>query len=202
MILNSNKHNINSLVDLTNHLAALSNSKPLVIVGIDGCGGAGKSTLARKLQQSLSGVTIVHKDDFHFQSHLIIKGERTTKPIGADLDWKRLREQVLEPLSKGRAGYYQRYDWPSDQLAEWHTVPVKGIIVIEGVYSTRPELRDYYDFTIWVDTPKETRLARGVERDGEASRDWWIHHWMVDEDFYIDKCKPYEKADLVVNGTQ
>ena len=36
---------------------------------------------------------------------------------------------------------YQRYDWGMNQLAEWIDQPAEGIILIDGVYSFRPELR-------------------------------------------------------------
>ena len=36
----------------------------VIIIGIDGCGGAGKSTLANKIKSNFSTVTIVHMDDF------------------------------------------------------------------------------------------------------------------------------------------
>jgi uridine kinase len=65
---------------------------------------------------------------------------------------------------------YQRYDWETDKLSEWHTVPAGGIVIIEGVYSIRKELEDKYDFKVWVDCPRKIRLSRGLERDGDCTR--------------------------------
>jgi uridine kinase len=86
-------------------------------------------------------------------------------------------------------------------LAQWHTVPVGGVVVIEGVYAIRRELAELYDFRVWVHCPRETRLARGLERDGEAARDRWVNNWMAAEDLYVEAHKPYEIADLVMDGT-
>ena len=171
-----------------------------LLIGIDGCAGSGKSTLARQLRADLQDVTIVHKDDFYLPSALIMKTAPTEKPIGADHDWNRLLNEVLAPLSQDIAGYYQRYDWDSDRLAEWHTVPVGEIVVIEGVYTLRQELADYFDLKVWVDCPRDKRLARGIERDGEGARDWWEKNWMVQEDSYVAAYKPFEKADLILSG--
>lgn len=169
-----------------------------LLVGIDGCGGSGKSTLANFLNEQCSNVTVVHMDDFYFPSDQIIKKPPTLKPIGADVDWKRVVKQVLEPISRNNEGHYQRYDWESDQLAEWHQVPISGIVIIEGVYSTRNELSNLYDFTIWVDCPRETRLSRGLERDGEEARGMWEDNWMISEDLYVKVHQPHHRAHLVV----
>ncbi|MFV8829773.1 uridine kinase family protein [Alkalihalobacterium sp. APHAB7] len=173
-----------------------------LLIGIDGCGGSGKSTLATKLKDHGSNITVVHMDDFYLPTSQIIKLSPEKKPIGADFDWKRVLNQVLEPLSNNQEGHYQRYDWEKDDLVEWHTVPIGGIVIVEGVYSIREELAAKYDLTIWVDCPRETRLLRGLERDGEEARDMWENNWMVSEDIYVIEQKPFERADLVVNGTK
>jgi len=137
-------------------------------------------------------------DDFYFPSDQIIHAPPTQKPVGADCDWKRVLNQVVDPISQDQKGYYQRYDWETDQLAEWHTVPLEGIVIVEGVYSTRNELSNLYDFTIWVDCPRETRLIRGIERDGEEARGIWEDNWMISEDMYMKKHRPHKRSDLVV----
>ena len=82
------------------------------LVGVDGPGASGKTTFARELAERL-GAAVVRADDFHLPS-----GERTDG-IGGEYDWRRLEADVLVPLSEGRGARYQRYDWPSDTLAEW-----------------------------------------------------------------------------------
>ncbi|MGG1850410.1 uridine kinase family protein [Bacillus wiedmannii] len=173
----------------------------LLIIGIDGCGGAGKSTLANKIKSKFSTVTIVHMDDFYLSSSQIINEHPTNKSIGADFDWKRLLQEVLDPISNGIEGCYKRYDWETDSLAETHTVPAIGIVIIEGVYATRQELAEMYDLKIWVNCPRETRIKRGIARDGETARDMWENNWMVAEDMYVESHKPHEFADFIIDGT-
>lgn len=36
-----------------------------------------------------------------------------------DFDWKRLLDQVLQPIIIDRDGHYQKYDWETDRLSEW-----------------------------------------------------------------------------------
>lgn len=147
----------------------------LFIVGIDGCGGAGKSRLATEVRVALASrgrdISVVPMDDFYLPSALR-NGTLALGAVGSAFDLQRLRDEVLAPLRAGQPARYQRYDWPSDALAECRDVP-NGIVIVEGVYSTRVELEQFYDLTVWVECPRPIRLARGIERDGEAARRKW-----------------------------
>lgn len=186
--------------DFINVINEKYKNQSTLLIGIDGCGGSGKSTFAHKLKEALSNATIVRKDDFYLPSSSIVNVHPSKKPIGADFDWQRLLNQVLEPIKDQKNGHYQRYDWETDKLAEWHAVPVDSIVIIEGVYSIRQELDDKYDFKVWVDCPREIRLSRGLERDGEGARGIWENNWMISEDIYVETHKPFNRADLVVSG--
>jgi uridine kinase len=148
-----------------------------------------------------SSIKLVAMGDFYLPSHLRLQSKAILKPIGADYDWRRMKEQVLKQLITNRAGYYPRYDWNTDRLADWQIVPVGGMVIIEGIYVLRKELADFYDYKIWVDCPREIRLARGIERDGESARETWESNWMVAEDKYVREQSPFERADLVVDGS-
>ena len=171
----------------------------LFIVGIDGCGGAGKSRLATEVRGALASrgrdISVVQMDDFYLPSALR-NGTLALSSIGSAFDWRRLRDEVLAPLTAGQPARFQRYDWPSDALAEWHGVP-HGLVIIEGVYSTRIELEQFYDLTVWVECPRSIRLARGIERDGEAARRKWEEEWMPAEDRYVTEQSPRTRADMI-----
>ncbi len=158
-----------------------------VFVGIDGLGGAGKSTLAQRLADEVEDTCLVHLDDF-------------ARPGVPGWEQARFEQQLAQPLRSGREGRYQRWDWDSDTGAEWHTVPVDSVVVVEGVSSTRTELSVPWSLTVWVDTPRDLRLARGVKRDGEALRAQWENVWMPEEDAYVDAQSPHLRADLVIRG--
>ncbi|MFS0862542.1 uridine kinase [Fredinandcohnia sp. 179-A 10B2 NHS] len=191
-----------SYQELADRILALPRKRNTLLIGVDGCGGSGKSTFGRKLKDSFEDATLIHFDDFYFPSSQIIKADPKEKPVGADFDWKRLMAQVILPLNENRAGNYQRYDWNTDSLAEWHQVPVGGVVIIEGISSTRNEMTDYYDYKVFVDTPREIRLARGLARDGEEARDMWEKNWMIAEELYVESHRPDLRADLVIDGTK
>ena len=56
------------------------------------------------------------------------------------------------------------------------------------------------DLRIWVDAPYETRLARGVARDGEESRRTWEEVWIPREERYVERDDPISAAHLIVDG--
>jgi uridine kinase len=168
-----------------------------ILVAVAGPGAAGKSTLARALQQlAPNEVTVIEFDDFYRPSFSPLPGVE----LGAGFEWQRLRNQVLEPLRAGRAARYQRYDWDADEMGAWIDVPPHGITIVEGIYSSRAELSHFYDFVIWVDAPADLRLQRGIERDGEEARERWLKEWIPDEEAFIAQDDPVSRADIRVSG--
>lgn len=79
-------------------------------------------------------------------------------------------------------------------------MPVGGIVIIEGNYSTRQELFDFYDFTFWIDAPHELRLERGLSRGGEDTRERWLTEWMPEEERYLVAEDPVRRVHLVLDG--
>lgn len=179
---------------LVHDLTRLKADRALLLVGVDGGGGSGKSTLAHILETSLPEASHVHIDDFYLPSAVRRRGT-----VDGFFDWKRLRRQVILPLLAGLPAAYERYDWPTDVLAETVTIPARGFVIVEGVSCTRPELRNAYDLRIWVEAPQELRLARGIGRDGEESTDNW-NYWMAVDAHYAETMKPWAHAHVVIDG--
>ncbi len=177
-----------ALPDVVERIKKIRRGKPgTVLVAIDGAGGAGKSAIAASIAGQIGNSCMICLDDF-------------ARPSALGWDQERFRRQVLNPLLAGQDACYQRWDWLTDSEAEWHRVPAGRVVIVEGVSSTRTGLGHCWDLTIWVDTPRSVRLARGIRRDGEAMQSQWIDVWMPEEDAYIAAQQPAERADLVVNG--
>jgi hypothetical protein len=71
---------------------------------------------------------------------------------------------------------------------------------VEGVYSLELSFRDPYDFTIFVDAPKEALMARAfsLENGGKS----WLDKWLEGEETYFVAQNPKLAANLVLDGTQ
>lgn len=162
---------------------------PITIIAIDGRAGSGKSTLARRLSGSLKA-QIISTDDF--------------ASFKNPLDWwPVLIEKVLEPIKQGKKtlSYERSQWWPEHKPEPVANKPVTPIIILEGVSTLRSEFRSYLTFTIWVETPREICLQRGLERDGQDKLAQW-EKWFADEDKYIARDQPQEYADVIVSGTK
>ena len=130
-------------------------------------------------------------------------------------DWERLREEVLVPLTRGLTARYRRYDWGRHRLGGWTEIEPEGLVVVEGVYSTRPELRDLFRFSIFVETGRDERTGRSMARaeaefgskaiDNVAARRadhrFWLQRWMAAEEWYDHHIDPKQWADVVLSGS-
>ena len=168
------------------------------LVGIDGPGGAGKSVLSASIARKDSCISVVPIDDFYVPRDNRVGGRDAVLTPWKNMEVSRLLREVLQPLNAGNEGSYRRYDWGSDALAERRVVPVDGTVLVEGVYALMPPLKDYYHLRMWIDCPRELRLARGLARDGQDALARWRDQWMPAEDRYASIQRPKDGADLVL----
>jgi phosphoribulokinase len=172
-----------------------------VAVGIDGPGGSGKSTFARDLADYLEvSVAIVQGDDFY--SDMPEEEKAKLSPEGgceSYFDWRRLRTEVLESVRGDVKDLrYQRYDWDNARMGNWIDILMPEVVIVEGVYTLRPQLRDLLDFSVYIRTGEGTR-ARRLTKRGENSNEW-IERWNAASNIYESKVKPWEDADLIIDG--
>lgn len=154
-------------------IAALTGPEP-VLVGIDGR-GPGVAALAAAL-----GATVVPLADFARSTadhaHDALDPQSTYELW---FDWQRLMSDVLDPLVLGQPARYAA----AGSGGEVVVVPT-GIVVVAGPFVLRPQLRGYFDLTVWVE-------GGAVDRPAELA---------AAEDWYRDNLRPAERADLVVSG--
>jgi len=169
-----------------------------LFVAIDGGAGAGKSMLARGIHDHLKSVSILRTDDFfrplNDYSNARLSAEKLYELY---FPWERMRDEALMPLHRGETAKYQRYDWSTDSLLDWVTIEPNEIVLIEGVYSSRPELRPMLDAIIFVEAPRAERLRRVLARDPNSLGDW-LTPWMSAEDWYLEHIRTRATADLIL----
>jgi uridine kinase len=184
----------------------------VLVVAIDGHGGAGKSTLAAAVAQA-TGAALVHTDDFFQQPATPAGGPAArdhSRPAQAGgpaagghsmaqyYDWRRIRAQAVQPLKAGRRATFRRFDWERGAgLDGAVTVAPAALIVLEGVFSAAPELSDLMDRSVLVDTPEQERLRRLRAR---VTPEEWDPDWLIAEQAYFGAIRPPSSFDLVVSG--
>lgn len=169
------------------------------MIAVDGYSAAGKSTFADALADVIPAI-VVRGDDFY---RVMDEGDRARlsppEGIAHYYDWERLRDEVLSAVVEGRPTTYRPYDWDTGQLAgRTVTVPAASTVVVEGLFVSRRELERYFDLSVLVEAPPETRRRRQLER-ADASE--WLRRWDAAERLFFERVRPRETFDIVADGT-
>ena len=180
------------------------------IIIVTGRPAAGKSTLASMLEQEVDSV-VVQSDDF-FSAH-IPDWEwdvRSVPERARDvLDWPRLRTDALEPLLASKTARWHPFDFAaglrsdgpyamSKHFVEKQAAPV---IILEGAYSSSPEISDLLDLAVLIDVPIFERHQRLDQREEDKQfLQRWHSLWDEVEEYYFTKVMPKSSFDLVVSG--
>jgi hypothetical protein len=160
------------------------------IVAVDGRGAGGKTTLAERIRATAPGTQVVHTDDIAW-AH--------SRFGWADL----MINGVLGPLHDRRSVHYQPPAWTRDRRSGCIEVPIDApLLIIEGVGASRREVTSLIDASIWVQSDLVEAQRRGILRDGgdaDAVRRW--HAWMAEELPFLATDRPWDRADIIVDGT-
>jgi uridine kinase len=164
--------------ELTAHILALQLNHP-TRVAVDGPDMAGKTVLADELAEEITKAgreTIrASADDFHRPSKQRYRRGRES-PEGYYHDAFNLEglvEVLLQPLGPAGDRSYRKaiFDWRTDKPVA--AAPGIGsddsVLIVDGVFLLRPELRIRWDFSIFVFASVGERLARSIVRDRESS---------------------------------
>lgn len=182
--------------DITNTILQSGSANKPILIGIEGFGGSGKTTLAEQLKDALRDAFIINIDDFIIKAKLA----EPSWDKGA-FDRERLERQVLIPATTGKDIAYQKLIWATDSLSEPVTVPTVSFLIVEGISSYHPDIAKYYDYKIWVDTPIELAKERGHARDGsnENAKHWDL--WAENDLKYQQKYHPESVADFTFDNS-
>ena len=142
----------------------------MLIIGIAGGTGSGKTTVVRKIVESLpdGSVAVIPQDSYYNdQSHLPLNVRKQTNFDHPDaFEWPLLAQQI-EDLKAGRSIEQPTYSYITcTRLAETVHVAPRDVIIVEGIMTHNDKkLRDQMDLKIFVDAEPDERLLRVIVRD-------------------------------------
>jgi len=142
----------------------------MLVIGIAGGTGSGKTTVVNKIIQSLpSGeVAVLPQDSYYRDSSHIPVGERSKINFDepAAIEWELLERQLIE-LKEGKTVEMPTYSYLTcTRQAETVTVEPHDVVIVEGILIlTQPRLRDLLDIKVFVDADADERLIRVISRD-------------------------------------
>ena len=142
----------------------------MLIIGIAGGTGSGKTTVVNKIIASLPAgeVAVMPQDSYYKDSSYIPPAERSKINFDepAAIEWSLLVEQ-LKQLKEGKSIEMPTYSYLTcTRQAETVTVKPADVVIVEGILVlTDPVLRSMLDVKVFVDADADDRLIRVIARD-------------------------------------
>ncbi len=141
----------------------------ILVIGIAGGTGSGKTTLMKNLLERFSGhVTVLSHDNYYRRHDDLTFEERCAinydEPAALETD---LMTRHLGALRRGEAIDCPVYDFAQHNRSdEVLRIEPRKVIIVEGILIfTDPRLRELMDIKIFVDTDADVRLCRRIKRD-------------------------------------
>jgi len=141
----------------------------VMVIGIAGGTGSGKTTITRKLMQRFGHeVSVIYHDNYYKAHHNMPYEERAKlnydQPDAFDTD--QLIEAV-RALKKGRSVVCPVYDYSiHDRSEKTITVKPARVIIVEGILIfENKELCSLMDIKVFVDADADVRILRRIVRD-------------------------------------
>jgi uridine kinase len=142
----------------------------VLIIGIAGGSGSGKTTVASTVAEALAGddVAIIEHDSY-YRDHpdLSIEERAALNFDHPDAFETELLVEHLKALRAGQSIEKPQYDFAAHRRIG-ATTRVEGckVIVVEGILVlVAPELRQLFDLKLFVDTDADLRFIRRLQRD-------------------------------------
>lgn len=202
----------NLLCLLASEIEALLDGS-IVKVGIDGVDGAGKTWFANELAERIGAAPVIRAsvDSFHNPRAVrYARGKDSPEGFFEDsFNYALLKEVLLDPLEPGGSRHFKRgaFDhWTDEPIgADVEIAPIPSVLLFDGIFVHRPELREYWDYSIFLHVSTEESVRRCNARigalDAPGDPEDPIHRRYVrGQEIYLRRCEPRSRATRVINN--
>ena len=199
---------------LAERIEAVSIDHP-VRVAIDGVDCAGKTTIADELAPLLqgSGRSVIRAsiDGFHMPRAVRYRnGESPSGYYSDSFDYAALSRAILDPLGPCGTREYRTatfdYAIDAERSSPVETADVDAILLFDGVFLLRPELKEYWDFSVFIHLTFPTVLVRSATRDAASlgGAEQAVHRYRTryipGQILYLSEATPHLLADIVIQN--
>lgn len=180
----------------------------MLVIGIAGGSGSGKTTVVRSLVERLEEkVTVIPQDSYYKDSSHLTEEEKRNQNFDHpdSIDFELLCSQ-LSDLKNGKTVEQPVYSYITCSRSKTEIVRVEpsDVIIVEGILIfTCPELRDQMDIKLFVDADDDDRLMRVMSRDivkRGKTVDWVIERYTKTvKPMYLQFIEPSKRyADIII----
>ena len=188
---------LSPLVEKLSNLLSAHPDHP-VLVALDGRCGSGKTTLAAQLARQFPQSITVHTDDFYLPpASRVANWEQI--PC-ANMDIRRLRDEVVAPARAGQAFSYRAYSCREGAYLPPRPLGPAPLVIVEGSYSCHPTLADCYDLKVFITCSREEQARRLLAREGERYSGFTAR-WIPLEEGYFAKFQIEQTVDFILDTT-
>ena len=149
----------------------------MLVIGIAGGTGSGKTTVVNNILQQLNaeGVNVLSQDNYYHDNHHLSLQEREALNYDhpKSIDFELLTKHV-KALKKGESIEQPLYSFVThSRTGDYVTVEHKNVLIVEGILVlTNQELLKEFDLKVFVHADSDERLIRRIRRDTqERGRD-------------------------------
>ena len=182
-------------------------------VAIDGVDGAGKTMLADALAPLViaKGREVIRAgvDGFHHPRAVrYARGKYSPDGFFLDsYDYPVFRRLLLDPLGPEGSGNYiaKHFDHRTDQFVvpQPQQASPTAALIVDGIFLHRPELRDCWDLSIFLQVDFAASRVRNAEREGTPEAldpdTPYSRRYNGGQQLYLRECAPAERADIVID---
>lgn len=165
----------------------MDGSVGVTLLAIDGPAGAGKTTLAAKLEAEYSAhstVRTIHMDDLYdgWEGAL---GGALTQILG----------EITSAHLDGKEYTVKFFNWQLMKFDREETIVPTDYLILEGVGAAQAVVRNAGAVTYWLDIDAETGLKRVLARDG-AHIEKEMRQWQIQQSAHFAKDLTRENCEF------
>lgn len=180
----------------------------MLIIGIAGGTGSGKTTVVRKIIERLpAGEVVLLPQDSYYKdnSHIPLEQRKLINFDHPDaFEWTLLSKH-LALLKEGKSIEQPTYSYLTctRQPETIHTEP-RDVVIVEGILALcDPQLRAQMDLKVFVDADPDERLIRVIQRDiverGRTAQDVMERYTRVLKPMHLQFIEPTKRyADIII----